>query len=243
MPYTIEGKEVVVLGDTTTHGGKVITGSENHSYMDIPVARVGDMVECPKCKGVYPIIEGALGTFDHGKPIARHGDKVACGATLISNFNANVFSGAFLHDLPLPPIDPPYTAEELCVKINEVLADENIQKAIQEAYSLTKKTNFEWGGWIVETAPGVYDLPLKTDNSEYKITLGDTPNNAIANFHTHNKYGNQYFSEYDRDTAHLKGGMFDMMINYEGQINFQDKSAHIVICNKKEGGPKLERYE
>lgn len=82
MPYIIEGKEVIVLGDTTTHGGKVVTASGIHSYMGIPVARVGDLVECPKCKGTYPIIEGASKTFDQGKPIARHGDKVACGATL-----------------------------------------------------------------------------------------------------------------------------------------------------------------
>jgi uncharacterized Zn-binding protein involved in type VI secretion len=87
MAYTIEGKHVIVLGDTTTHGGKVITGSENHSYRGIPVARVGDMVECPLCKGTYPIIEGAPKAFDHEKPIARHGDKVACGATLISREN------------------------------------------------------------------------------------------------------------------------------------------------------------
>jgi uncharacterized Zn-binding protein involved in type VI secretion len=87
MPYSIEGKEVILLGDTTTHGGKVITASDTHKYMGTPVARVGDMVECPKCKGTYPIIEGAPMTFDHGKPIARHGDKVACGATLISQGN------------------------------------------------------------------------------------------------------------------------------------------------------------
>jgi uncharacterized Zn-binding protein involved in type VI secretion len=87
MPYNIEGKEVILLGDTTTHGGKVITGSEKHHFMGIPVARVGDMVECPLCKGTYPIIEGAPKVFDHGKPIARHGDKVACGATLISRGN------------------------------------------------------------------------------------------------------------------------------------------------------------
>lgn len=87
MPYTIEGKHVIVLGDTTSHGGKVITGSENHTYMGIPVARVGDMVKCPKCNGTFHIIEGAPRAFDHGKAIARHGDKVACGATLISREN------------------------------------------------------------------------------------------------------------------------------------------------------------
>ncbi len=84
MTYIIEGKHVAVVGDTTTHGGKVITGSEECRYKGNPIARVGDMVECPQCKGTYPIIEGSQEFADNGKPIARHGDKVACGATLIS---------------------------------------------------------------------------------------------------------------------------------------------------------------
>lgn len=84
MAFTIDDKEVILLGDTTTHGGKVITASSTFEYMGIKVARVGDMVKCPKCKGTYPIAEGAVSAFDHTGKIARHGDKVACGATLIA---------------------------------------------------------------------------------------------------------------------------------------------------------------
>lgn len=244
MPYMIEGKEVVVLGDMTTHGGKVITGSTNHTFMGIPVARVGDMVECPKCNGTYPIIEGAPRTFDHGKPIARHGDRVACGATLISQSNAaNIYAGAFFRDSPPPPTEHPYTAEELCAKISEVLADENIQKAFHEAYRLTEKTGYEWGGYIVETSPGVYDLPLRTDKSEYYFYMDSKPDNAIAGFHTHNKHGAYYFSDHDQKTAHEHGLMFEVMINDIGKVFFQDTLAYQIICDKDKGGPKLEKYE
>ncbi len=92
MPCTIGGKQVIVLGDTTTHGGKVMTASSTFTYMNIPVARIGDMVECPQCKGKYPIIEGAPSAFDHENKIARHGDRVACGALLISRYNTTGIS-------------------------------------------------------------------------------------------------------------------------------------------------------
>lgn len=59
MPFYIHGKHVIVLGDKTTHGGEVITASEHFSLLGTPVARVGDQVSCPKCGGVYEIVEGA----------------------------------------------------------------------------------------------------------------------------------------------------------------------------------------
>lgn len=48
-------------------------------------ARVGDMVTCPRCKGVFPIAQGDPGLTDDGKQVAYHGCKTACGATLISS--------------------------------------------------------------------------------------------------------------------------------------------------------------
>lgn len=244
MPYFIEDKEVVVLGDMTTHGGKVTTGSTNHTFLGVPIARVGDMVECPKCKGTFPIIEGAQNVFDHGKPIARHGDRVACGATLISQSNAtNIYAGSFFSDSPPPPTEHPYTAEELCAKISAVLADENIQKSLNEGYRLTEETGYEWGGYIVETSPGVYDLQLKTDKSEYYISMGSKPSNAIAGFHTHNKYGDYYFSPHDMEEAHTRGFMFEVMINDIGKVFFQDALGYEIICDNDKGGPKFEKYE
>lgn len=84
MVWTIDGKEVIQLGDSTTHGGKVITASSGVFYDGIPIARVGDSVTCPLCKGVYTITSGAPSAFDHEVQIARNGDSVSCGAKLIA---------------------------------------------------------------------------------------------------------------------------------------------------------------
>ncbi|WP_017453587.1 PAAR domain-containing protein [Herbaspirillum rubrisubalbicans] len=35
---------IIRLGDTTSHGGKVISASETHTIHGIGIARVGDMV-------------------------------------------------------------------------------------------------------------------------------------------------------------------------------------------------------
>jgi len=44
------------------------------------------MVSCPKCGGVYPIVQILpRGMTMHGKPPAFEGDKTACGATLIAS--------------------------------------------------------------------------------------------------------------------------------------------------------------
>lgn len=75
----------ILLGDTTSHGGKVLTGSPFSDCDGKPIARVGDMVSCPKCKGVFPIAEGNPSFIDHGVAAAYHGCKTACGATLISS--------------------------------------------------------------------------------------------------------------------------------------------------------------
>jgi uncharacterized Zn-binding protein involved in type VI secretion len=53
--WTIDGEEVIVLGDKTTHGGEVITGSAKVSLLGKPVACVGDQVTCPRCEGIHTI--------------------------------------------------------------------------------------------------------------------------------------------------------------------------------------------
>ncbi|MDR1396777.1 MAG: PAAR domain-containing protein [Desulfarculales bacterium] len=82
--WTIDGEEVIVLGDRTTHGGEVITASEKVSLLGKPVACVGDQVTCPRCEGIHTIISGAPRATAYDKAIARNGDSVSCGAKLIS---------------------------------------------------------------------------------------------------------------------------------------------------------------
>ncbi len=75
----------IVQGDKTSHGGTVLAGSPFSLCEGKPIARVGDMCSCPKCKGVFPIGEGDSSNIVDGAPVAYHGCKTACGAMLISS--------------------------------------------------------------------------------------------------------------------------------------------------------------
>lgn len=79
------GNPIIVLGDKTSHGGTVITCSAFADTHGKGWARIGDMVACPRCKGVFPISQGDASLVDEGMAVAYHGCKVACGATLISS--------------------------------------------------------------------------------------------------------------------------------------------------------------
>jgi uncharacterized Zn-binding protein involved in type VI secretion len=79
-------RNVIRLGDSTSHGGKVVSVSAHHITVDgIPVARVGDVCSCPK-KGHdnCTIAEGDPHHNVDGIPVAYEGHKTTCGATLIA---------------------------------------------------------------------------------------------------------------------------------------------------------------
>lgn len=78
---------LIRLGDTTDHGGEVMSASHNMRYDGIPVARKGDEVRCPQHPEVHPnlIIEGDPEITDAGIPVAREGHHGACGCSLISS--------------------------------------------------------------------------------------------------------------------------------------------------------------
>lgn len=77
----------IVLGDRTSHGGTVIGADFTCDINGKYLARVGDMVVCPRngCRGTFCIVGGASDLFSMGQAPARHGDKTACGATLLSS--------------------------------------------------------------------------------------------------------------------------------------------------------------
>jgi uncharacterized Zn-binding protein involved in type VI secretion len=79
--------DLIRLGDSTDHGGKVISASSTMDYDGRPLARKGDEVSCPKHPDIRPnrIIDGDESTTDGGIPIARHGDRAMCGCRLISS--------------------------------------------------------------------------------------------------------------------------------------------------------------
>jgi uncharacterized Zn-binding protein involved in type VI secretion len=79
--------DLIRLGDTTDHGGEVITASETMRYQGVRVARRGDEVKCPQHPEVNPnvILEGDVKITDHGIPVARQGHHATCGCSLISS--------------------------------------------------------------------------------------------------------------------------------------------------------------
>ncbi|WP_242003115.1 PAAR domain-containing protein [Vulcaniibacterium tengchongense] len=77
-------KPFIVVGDKTDHGGTVLTGSAETGIHGKAVARAGDPVQCPKCQGVFPIASGDASLIIDGRPLARHGDRTACGAALMA---------------------------------------------------------------------------------------------------------------------------------------------------------------
>ncbi|MBB3256008.1 putative Zn-binding protein involved in type VI secretion [Paraburkholderia bannensis] len=81
------GKAQIVVGDTTSHGGRVISGSPSSTWSaaNIPIARKGDQVTCPLCAPhLFEIAEGLEGCEDFGQLMAIEGHKTTCGAILIA---------------------------------------------------------------------------------------------------------------------------------------------------------------
>jgi uncharacterized Zn-binding protein involved in type VI secretion len=80
----LHGKRRIRVGDVTTHGGVVVTGSATLTEEGIPVSRKGDTVTCPLCKPhVFVIAEGDDACLDHGIPMAAEGHRTTCGAKLV----------------------------------------------------------------------------------------------------------------------------------------------------------------
>jgi len=239
MSFTILGKEVIVLGDGTSHGGKVITASSTVTHMGKPIARVGDSVSCPKCRGTHTIIEGAPSTFDTSR-IARHGDMVSCGARLISQ-NGDISSGLLGFKNPFKDEESLPTkglsADEICMKIDDVMSSPNVQSAINEAWEKTKATGNEYGFWIVENSDGTYEVPeIVTSDDPNSVLVPGLPTNRVAHFHTHpDSSGYPTFSDFDRDRASYPARhpvVFSSAMNSNG-ITYINDDGQNVVCGEE----------
>ncbi|MGQ3117085.1 MAG: PAAR domain-containing protein [Hydrogenophaga sp.] len=83
----LHGKSQCVLGDKTSHGGVVISGSETNSWHNIPVVRKGDKVYCPKCKPHFFVVAEGLDQCtdtNAALPMSTEGHSTTCGAVLIA---------------------------------------------------------------------------------------------------------------------------------------------------------------
>ncbi len=73
------------LGDISSHGGTVVTGSVTTLVNGRPVARMCDLHVCPlPGHGVTPIVSGSFDMTTDGRPNARMGDMAGCGAVIIT---------------------------------------------------------------------------------------------------------------------------------------------------------------
>lgn len=77
-------KNVVVLGDKTSHGGTVISASSTFEIMGKYAALLNDSVSCPE-HGPNRIIECDPGYEEVGKGIVVHGCKTECGSMVLAS--------------------------------------------------------------------------------------------------------------------------------------------------------------
>ncbi|MDH4581477.1 PAAR domain-containing protein [Pseudomonas sp. BN415] len=79
-------KGIIRIGDKTTGGGTVISGSAVMKFRGIGAAGVGDAVSCPiPSHGPMVVAEGHSVFKDHGVHVAFHGHRCACGCVLLTS--------------------------------------------------------------------------------------------------------------------------------------------------------------
>jgi uncharacterized Zn-binding protein involved in type VI secretion len=90
--------KIIVVGDRTSHGGTVISGSETHTIGGKRMARLFDLVDCPehypdgRPHGINKIIEAHPTFTIGGQRVALHGHRTECGCTLIGSMSATTGS-------------------------------------------------------------------------------------------------------------------------------------------------------
>lgn len=82
-------RRIILVGDPTTHGGVVATGSSTASVAGKPIARLHDTVTCPH-HGDNKIVEGEASYDVDGVPVALEGHRTECGSTLIATSTSSV---------------------------------------------------------------------------------------------------------------------------------------------------------
>jgi uncharacterized Zn-binding protein involved in type VI secretion len=76
-------KKLAYKGDSTSHGGKILSGSNRIKVTGRRVARVGDIVSCP-IHGDIEIVEVGPSMKDADMPVSRNGHRTQYGSFLIA---------------------------------------------------------------------------------------------------------------------------------------------------------------
>lgn len=91
---------VARLGDTSDHGGYIISASARFTCDGILAAHVGDLHVCPRRgHGVTPIVDGSLKVEGFNKYVACIGSSTGCGAI--------INTGSFSTRVPFNPDGDP----------------------------------------------------------------------------------------------------------------------------------------
>jgi len=83
--------KVARLGDTSTHGGSIVTSASVSYSAGSLIARVGDILSCP-AHGNVAIISGSGNFKVEGSIAAVEGSLCSCGALLIVNPDTKHFA-------------------------------------------------------------------------------------------------------------------------------------------------------
>jgi uncharacterized Zn-binding protein involved in type VI secretion len=80
------------LGDTSSHGGTIVSASSDTFVNGIAVARQGDLHSCPlRGHGITPL-NSTSRVLVNGRPVVRVGDTAGCGA-IVTVGSPNVNAG------------------------------------------------------------------------------------------------------------------------------------------------------
>ncbi|MCA8293515.1 PAAR domain-containing protein [Burkholderia sp. AU30198] len=71
-------RRAVRVGDPTTTGGIVISGSSDMTSDNKTIAVNGDWATCRNCEGMFSIAGSAVGVISNGRCMALEGDSVLC---------------------------------------------------------------------------------------------------------------------------------------------------------------------
>ena len=119
-------RALILVGDSTSHGGVVLECADTNTLDGRAIAYVGHGVSCPKCKGDFPILPDGSGghvlPWIGGLNVAVEGMQTACGATLIASQLASGLR-ALGKDLQgvvwlISERDPPGLAQALRERLN-----------------------------------------------------------------------------------------------------------------------------
>jgi uncharacterized Zn-binding protein involved in type VI secretion len=76
-------KNLAYEGDSTTHRGKILSGSDRIKIKGRRAARIGDIVSSP-IHGDDKIVKGGESMTDASVPVSRDGDRTQRGSVLIA---------------------------------------------------------------------------------------------------------------------------------------------------------------